>query len=111
MIMGDENLSNQNQSKKGGARVGSGRKKGSRNRATIQAKRALSELAQEHTATALNALVLVARKGESESARVAAAVAILDRGYGRPVQAVENTGKDGAPIAHKVEWVVVDPKG
>ena len=23
----------------------------------------------------------------------------------------ENTGKDGAPIAHKVEWVVVDPKG
>jgi hypothetical protein len=96
--MPDENLDNKNQSRKGGARPGAGRKKGSRNKATIQAKRALSELAQEHTQTALDALVMVARQGESESARVAAAVAILDRGYGRPVQAVEATGAEGGPI-------------
>lgn len=96
--MADENLSNQNQSKKGGARPGAGRKKGSRNKATIQAKRALSELAQEHTKDALNTLVFIAKKGQSDSARVAAAVAILDRGYGRPPQSHEIAGPDGAPL-------------
>jgi hypothetical protein len=30
--------------------------------------------------------------------RVAAAEALLDRGYGRPPQAVEIAGKDGGPI-------------
>jgi Family of unknown function (DUF5681) len=44
----------------------------------------IQELARAHTQEALNALVEIATKGRSESARVSAAVAILDRGWGRP---------------------------
>ena len=32
------------------------------------------------------------------AARVSAANASLDRGYGKPKQGMEHTGKDGAPI-------------
>ena len=53
----------------------------------------LRELAREKTETALNTLVQICEGGESEAARVAAANAILDRGYGKPAQAV--TGEDG----------------
>ena len=34
-------------------------------------------------------------------AQLAAANALLDRGYGRPHQSVEMTGKDGDPIEHE----------
>lgn len=61
-------------------------------------KASLSDLAREHTATALNVLVEVAKKGESDSARVAAANALLDRGYGKPSQSHEHTGAGGGPI-------------
>jgi hypothetical protein len=49
-----------------------------------KADRTIQELARAHTMEALNALVEIATKGRSESARVSAAVAILDRGWGRP---------------------------
>lgn len=83
---------------RGGPRPGAGRPSGARSRATKQAKATLSELAQKHTATALQVLVDVAKKGESESARVAAANAILDRAYGKPSQSHEHTGRGGGPI-------------
>lgn len=86
-------------SNRGGARLGAGRPQGGKSRATKQAKATLSELARAHTTTALNVLVSVAQKGESESARVAAANAILDRGYGKPRQSHEHSGPGGAPIA------------
>lgn len=75
-----------------------GRQKGTRNKSTIAQGAALSELAQKHTKEALRTLVSVATSGESEAARVSAAVAILDRGYGKPPQALEHsgTGKNGA---------------
>jgi hypothetical protein len=44
----------------------------------------VTELARQHAAEALAALVEIATRGKSESARVAAATALLDRGYGRP---------------------------
>lgn len=74
-----------------------GRQRGTPNKATAEAKVALEvlALAREHTPAALAALVHVATNGESEAARVAAAVAILDRGYGRPRQALEHGGADG----------------
>ena len=84
--------------KRGGARQGAGRPKGRVSRATPSQKATLSELARKHTATALQVLVDVAKKGESESARVAAANAILDRGYGKPRQALEHSGPNGGPI-------------
>jgi hypothetical protein len=51
--------------------------------------------------------VQVAQSSESDAARVAAANALLDRGYGKPRQGVEHTGVDGAPIAHAVQITFV----
>jgi len=47
-------------------------------------------IARAHTADAIATLVAICRNGASESARVAAANALLDRGYGRPSQAIEH---------------------
>ena len=108
-----ENQNNQmviNAKKRGGKRPGAGRRKGSVARATREQKGTLGELARQYTATAMATLAHVAANGESESARVAASIAILDRGFGKPPQAVELTGADGGPIeVTRIERVVVDP--
>lgn len=83
---------------RGGRREGAGRPRGARSRATKEHKATLSDLARKHTSVALKALVDIANKGESESARVAAANALLDRAYGKPSQSHEHSGKDGGPI-------------
>jgi hypothetical protein len=44
----------------------------------------VTDLARQYAPEAIAALVQIATGGESESARVAAATALLDRGYGRP---------------------------
>jgi hypothetical protein len=62
---------------------------GGRPKAIVEVK----ELAQKHTPEAIKALVNIVAKGESESARVAAAVAILDRGWGKPSQQHDITVK------------------
>ena len=49
----------------------------------------IQELARQNAPKALAALVEVATSGKSESARVAAACALLDRGYGKPVSALQ----------------------
>jgi Family of unknown function (DUF5681) len=46
-----------------------------------KADRTIQELARAHTQDALNALVEIATKGRSESARVSASVAILYQFY------------------------------
>lgn len=51
----------------------------------------LEKAAKGHTEAALAALVKVATKGKSESAKVAAATALLDRGWGKPKQTVDTT--------------------
>lgn len=84
--------------KRGGKRPGAGRPKGAVDRATIEQKATLEELARSHTDLAMNTLAAVARGSESDAARVTAASAILDRGYGKARQAIEHTGKDGGPI-------------
>lgn len=48
----------------------------------------VKELARQYTAEAVEALVATLRE-EKGSARVAAAQALLDRGYGKPTQHVE----------------------
>lgn len=71
---------------RGGARPGAGRKPGKVGRA----KRELAEVAKGHAEAALRVLVSIAENGEAPAAaRVTAATAILDRGYGRPRQSVE----------------------
>ena len=71
----------------GGMREGSGRPARAANKATSELKLNLSELAREYTNDALDALVEVMQLSQSDSARIAAATAILDRGYGRPTTA------------------------
>lgn len=83
-----------NQSSLGGRRPGAGRPKGRKSDATLE----IEARAKEYAGDALKALADIAARGESETARVSAAVALLDRGYGRPRQAVEHTGKDGGPV-------------
>jgi hypothetical protein len=70
----------------GGMREGSGRPAGAVNKATSELRLNLSELAREYTNDALSALVGVMNTSQSDSARIAAATAILDRGYGRPTK-------------------------
>lgn len=97
----------------GGSKPGErrgGRKVGTPNKATAEAKRSLEELARTHTEAAMLALVKVATNGESEAARVSAAVAILDRGYGKPKQALEHSGQDGEPVQHTIEVIYRKPK-
>lgn len=84
----------------GGARPGAGRPKGSKDKATIEQRGTLAELARAHTDAALQTLVDVCMNGDSASARVTAATAILDRGYGKPAQMVttEISGPDGGAV-------------
>ena len=86
---------NQSNSKsgRGGKRPGAGRKPGQRTKAKIE----LMEAAKVYTAEALETLAHVMRSGDSEAARVAAADKLLDRGHGKPAQAI--TGADGGPIS------------
>lgn len=53
-------------------------------------KPGLDQLCRKHTPAAINALVLALKVPQT---RVAAAVALLDRGWGRPLQSVEVNGK------------------
>lgn len=56
----------------------------------------LRKLAREHTETALDALVeIVLSKRAAAAARVSAAQAILDRGWGRPVTPTSFVDEDG----------------
>lgn len=85
---------------KGGARPGAGRPKGSINRVP----KPLKELAKTYTVEAVDALVRVIRDMDSPAvAVVAAANAILDRGHGKPTQAVEHSGPDGSPIEMSID--------
>ena len=58
----------------------------------------IRELAREQTEAAIQAFVDIMQRGKSESARVAAAQALLDRGWGKPTQALEHSGPGGAPL-------------
>jgi HEAT repeat protein len=80
----------------------------------VQMAKSLTEirsLARSHTRTALNVLVRVMRnKDATATARVSAANAILDRGWGKAPQAIQN-GDDGAfELIHRIERVIVHPE-
>ncbi len=68
----------------GGKREGAGRPAGSKNRSTPDQNERITELAKSHCELALQVLVDVALKGKTDSARVSAANALLDRAVGRP---------------------------
>lgn len=94
---------------RGGKRLGAGRPQGRRNKATAEQKLTLEDLARSYTETALNVLVQIAQDGQSEAARVSAANAILDRGYGKPRQlepeaaSRSNNNEQGAEAMARVQ--------
>ena len=55
----------------------------------------VKQLARQHTALAIQKLAHIAEHGHSEMAQIAAANALLDRGWGRPTQPV--SGDDEMP--------------
>jgi len=68
----------------------------------------IRSLARSHTRTAVNVLVGIMRsKDATAAARVSAANAILDRGWGKAAQPHEG-GPDGAiALVHRIERVIV----
>jgi Family of unknown function (DUF5681) len=74
-----------NQTGKGGFQKGQSGNPGGRPKANAS----LQLMARQHTGMALRTLAEIAKKGEKEASRVAAATALLDRGFGRPIQSME----------------------
>jgi hypothetical protein len=60
----------------------------------------IRSLARSHTDKALKTLVSIMNDDKvNAAARVNAAQALLDRGWGKAKQEVEHTGADGGPIS------------
>ncbi len=71
----------------------------------------IRSLARSHTRTALNVLVGVMRsKDATAAAKVSAANAILDRGWGKAAQAVEIGGDGPLELIQKIERIIVSPE-
>ena len=71
----------------------------------------IRSLARSHTGTALNVLVGIMRsKDATAAARVSAANAILDRGWGKAPQAIQNGDSGGLQLIHRIERVIVHPE-
>ena len=87
---------------RGGSRSGAGRPTGSLNKTSSEHGQRLSELAKAHTHDALLTLVDVAKNGRSDAARVSAANALLDRGYGKPPVEKEIATNDSLPVVIQV---------
>ena len=68
--------------------------------------REVTELARSYSVGAIEALADIAQNGKSEMARIAAACALLDRGYGRPTVTLQ--GETVVPF-HRIEHVIVRP--
>ena len=77
-------------------------------------KRTLVEirsLARSHTRTAINVLAGIMRsKDATAAARVSAANAILDRGWGKATQPLENGDDTALELIHRIERVIVHPE-
>src|SRR5258708_23647999 len=64
----------------------------------------IRSLARSHTRTAINVLVGIMRsKDSTAAARVAAANAILDRGWGKAPQSLESGGDGTLELIHRIE--------
>jgi uncharacterized protein DUF5681 len=69
----------------------------------------IRQLARERGPEAIAALVKVMTKGKSEAARVSAATALLDRGWGRPKQSDDSEVRysyvvELPPVLSRAEW-------
>jgi hypothetical protein len=72
----------------------------------------IRSLARVHTDTAIRVLAgIMGQTDAPHAARVSAASQLLDRGWGKPAQALEHTGAEGGAIRTIIEQHIVDPKG
>ena len=87
----------------GGKRPGAGRPPGK----VGAAKRNLADLAKGHAEAAMKTLVDIAKDRQAPpAARVSAATAILDRGFGKPAQAMTVGNPDGTPMGPSIIQIV-----
>jgi len=71
----------------------------------------IRSLARSHTRTALNVLVGIMRsKDATAAARVSAANAVLDRGWGKATQAIETVDDGAFELIHRIERIIVHPE-
>jgi hypothetical protein len=71
----------------------------------------IRSLARSHTRTAINVLVGIMRsKDATAAARVTAANAILDRGWGKASQLIETSDDGALELIHRIERVIVHPE-
>ena len=64
----------------------------------------IRSLARSHTRTAIRVLVGIMRcEDATPAARVSAANAILDRGWGKATQPLENSGDGALELIHRIE--------
>jgi hypothetical protein len=71
----------------------------------------IRSLARSHTRTAINILVGIMRSNDATpAARVSAANAILDRGWGKAPQAIQNSDEGRLEVIHRIERVIVHPE-
>ena len=104
-MVGSRKTINGIQMAKGGKRAGAGRKPGVPNKATLEIK----ELARQYGPKAIEELAIMAgllkvadrKPAENDTARMAAAKEILDRGYGKAAQAI--IGDENQPLKHVLE--------
>lgn len=81
-----------------------------RTKGAVSAKtKEIQEMARKYAGDMVKVLCEIAKKGESEAARVSAANALLDRGYGKPKQVI-NGDEDGGPLRVEVaKWLGMTP--
>jgi hypothetical protein len=71
----------------------------------------IRSIARSHTRTAINVLVGVMRsKDATHAARVSAANAILDRGWGKAPQSVASAEGGAIELIHRIERIIVRPE-
>ena len=92
-----------------------GRQKGSVNKSTAEIK----VLAQEYSPRVVKELAKLAGvfdeigtgKAESEQARIAALKELMDRGHGKPAQAIVGGDEDDNPLKQVIQVVTGVPRG
>jgi hypothetical protein len=80
----------------------------------IEMPRSVTEIrsiARSHTRKAINVLVGIMRSEDATAAaRVTAANAILDRGWGKPPQSLQNSDGGALELIHRIERIIVSPE-
>jgi len=70
----------------------------------------IRSLARAYTESCIKRIEGLAEKAQSESVRLDANRALLDRGWGRPKETTEISGPDGDPLAFVVRTIMEGSK-